>query len=117
MNELLIILTSLFGGLNIFQFLFFRAERKKAFATAEGLMLDNEQKKQDLHQGNYDYLTKRCDKLVKDYFEMMEKAQTAMDEAAKLRSEITYLKGLRCYVTICQNRIQRKEDLDNHENK
>ena len=108
-----IILSGLFGGLNIFQFIFFRAERKKAHAAAESLALDNEQKKQDLRQDDYEYLAKKCDKLTKDYFEMLEKAQKAMSDVSELKCEITYLKGLRCYKTICNERIQNKNNDEN----
>ncbi|MCP9610829.1 hypothetical protein [Coprobacter tertius] len=113
MNEWGIILSGLFGGLNIFQFIFFRAERKKALAAAESMVLDNEQKKLDLRQDDYEYLTKKCDKLTKDYFEMLEKAQLAMQEVAQMKSEITHLKGLRCYKTICPEREQKRLPLMN----
>ena len=50
MNELLIILTSLFGGLNIFQFFFFRAEKRKAFAQADSMDLENARKAREIHR-------------------------------------------------------------------
>ncbi|MCP9611137.1 hypothetical protein [Coprobacter tertius] len=113
MSELWVVLTGLFGGLNIFQFIFLRAERKKAFAAAESIVLDNNRKKQDLKQDDYEYLTKKCDKLTKDYFEMLDKAQKAMADVSELKCEITYLKGLRCYKTICPERIQNKNGNEN----
>ena len=117
MNELLIILTSLFGGLNIFQFFFFRAEKRKAFAQADSMDLENARKAREIHKDDYEHLSKKCDKLTQDYFLMLEKAQKAMEEVSELKCEIAYLKGLRCYVTICPNRIQRKEDFNNTKNK
>ena len=116
MNELLIILTSLFGGLNIFQFFFFRAEKRKAFAQADSMDLENARKAREIHKDDYEHLSKKCDKLTQDYFLMLEKAQKAMEEVSELKCEIAYLKGLRCYVTICPNRIQRKEYFNNTKN-
>lgn len=116
MNEFLIILTSLFGGLNIFQFIFFRAEKRKAFAKADSMDLENTRAAREIYRDDYEHLSNKCDKLTQDYFLMLEKAQKAMEEVSELKCEIAYLKGLRCYVTICQNRIQRKDDLSNKKN-
>lgn len=78
--------------------------------------LENARKAREIHKDDYEHLSKKCDKLTQDYFLMLEKAQKAMEEVSELKCEIAYLKGLRCYVTICPNRIQRKEDFNNTKN-
>lgn len=110
----------------------FKSKQKQVEAEAESSIIDVEQKKQDLRQDQYDYLQKICDKYIRDYHElegdfrkqiqelreqlnkiMLEKSQaisTKCNEIAALKSEVTYLKGIRCYNFTCQKRIRTNPD-------
>lgn len=110
----------------------FKSKKKQAEAEAEQQEIEVEQKKQDLKQDQYDYLQKTCDKYIKDYHElegcfrkqiselreqinkiMLENSKAISDkcnEIAALKSEVTYLKGIRCYNFTCQNRIKINPD-------
>lgn len=123
------ILSTLFGGLNIFQFLFYRSEKKKSEAEAESANIDAKQKNIDLQQDQFDYLLDKLTKYQNDYFELAEKLQeeanrhaTEMQETtqrftsiinekcneiAELKSKIIYFKNLRCYNTNCPHRMSQ----------
>lgn len=110
----------------------FKSKKKQVEAEAEQQVVEVEWKKQELKQDQYDYLQKTCDKYIRDYHElegdfrkqiqelreqmdkiMLEKSQaisTKCTEIAALKSEVTYLKGLRCYNFICQKRIKENPD-------
>ena len=110
----------------------FRSKRKQAAAEAESSIVDTEHKKLDLRQDQYEYLQKTCDKYIHDYHElegdfrkqiqelrehmddiMLEKSKAISDkcnEIAALKSEVTYLKGIRCYNFTCQKRIRINPD-------
>ena len=86
----------------------------------------------DLSQDKCDYLQQTCDKYIKDYHELeqnfrkqvRELQETINDltfqnskmiadkcnEIASLKSQITYLKGLRCYDSTCSKRIKTNPD-------
>ena len=122
------------GGLGAaLMYLFtFKSQTRKAAAQAEEASISAEHKKLDLRQDQYEFLQKTCDKYIKDYHElegdfrkqiqqlrarmddiMMEKSQaisTKCNEIAALKSEVTYLKGIRCYNFTCQNRIIKNPD-------
>lgn len=110
----------------------FKSKKKQVEAEAEQQVVEVEWKKQELKQDQYDYLQKTCDKYIRDYHElegdfrkqiqelreqmdkiMLEKSQAISakcTEIAALKSEVTYLKGLRCYNFICQKRIKENPD-------
>lgn len=110
----------------------FKSKRKQVAAEAESSMIDTEHKKLDLRQDQYEFLQKTCDKYIKDYHElegdfrkqmqeirgrmdqiMVEKSKAIADkctEIAALKSEVTYLKGIRCYNFTCQKRININPD-------
>jgi len=110
MEQILIILASLFGGLNILQLVFWQAEKKKANASAEAIELDNEKKQQEMRRDEVERLYKQLDELTEKWFKMQKEANEAMNQVAVMKAELTYLKGLRCYNTLCSVRIRHKEN-------
>lgn len=125
---LTIILTTLLGGLNVFQLLWWRAEKKKHQAEADSASVDAKQKGIDLQQDQYDFLLEKLSKYQQDYFELADKMKETTDkhtgeiqevnqkfsqiiydkcnEIAELKSKIIYFKGLRCYKSDCSLRIK-----------
>lgn len=110
MDQVLIVLTSLFGGLNILQLIFWQAERKKANASAEAIELENQKKQQEMRTDEVERLYKQLDALTEKWFKMQKEANEAMNQVAAMKTEVTYLKGLRCYNTLCAVRIRHKEN-------
>lgn len=108
------------------------SKRKQENAKAEDAEVEVAQKKENLHQDQYEYLQKTCDKYIKDYHELegdfrkqmleirdqmdnliMEKSKLISDkcnEIAELKSKVTYLKGIRCYNFTCPQRIKENPD-------
>ena len=106
------ILTVLFGGTSIFQFFFYKYEKRKKEAEVAAMELENRGKSQELDQNKAEYIQERVNKLQEDYLKMFELVQTKCNEVADLKVQITYLKGLRCYNTTCEIRIRKKEDVN-----
>ena len=104
------ILTVLFGGTSIFQFFFYKYEKRKKESEVAAMELENRGKSQELDQNKAEYIQERVNKLQEDYLKMFELVQTKCNEVADLKVQITYLKGLRCYNTTCEIRIRKKED-------
>lgn len=124
---ILSIATTLFGGLNIFQLVFWRSERKKHNAEASSADTDAKQKEIDLHQDQYDFLLQKLSDYQKEYYDLAEKLKKATtehyneiedmnrkfsllindkcNEIAVLKSKLIYFKGLRCYDSACPKRI------------
>lgn len=105
------------GGLNIYQFIFWKTERKKMKAEADSATTDADQKRLDLQQDQYDYLLSKLTQYQKDYFELSDKMQDEMkkhvilinqkcNEISELKSKLIYFKGLRCYRSDCSMRIK-----------
>lgn len=110
-----IIATSL-GGLNIFQIIYYKTQRDKLQAEADGATVEAKKKDIDLQQDQYDYLLSKLSKYQEDYFALFDKIQnearihsevinTKCNEIAELKSKIVYYKGLRCYKSDCSTRI------------
>lgn len=115
---ILTIATTLLGGLNVFQMIFWRIEKRKMVAGASALETEAKQKGIDLQQDQYDYLLEKLSKFQSDYFELLEKVQkdakghaelinVKCNEIAELKSKLTYYRGISCYKSDCSTRILR----------
>lgn len=113
---ILTIVTTLLGGLNIFQVIFWKVEKRKMSADASALEAEAKHKGIDLQQDQYDYLLEKLSTFQTEYFELLEKVQkgakehaelinTKCNEISELKSKIVYYKGLRCYKSDCSGRI------------
>ena len=116
MEQILIILTGLFGGLNVLQLVFWQAEKKKANASAEAIEIENQKKQQEMRRDEVERLYKQLDELTDKWFTMQKEANEAINQVAAMKAEVTYLKGLRCYNTLCTVRIRNKESELHHLN-
>ncbi|MDT3367895.1 hypothetical protein ACOMSG_13175 [Macellibacteroides fermentans] len=116
MDQVLIILTGLFGGLNVLQLVFWQAEKKKANASAEAIEIENQKKQQEMRRDEVERLYKQLDELTDKWFAMQKEANEAINQVAAMKAEVTYLKGLRCYNTLCTVRIRHKESELHHLN-
>lgn len=132
------IVASLLGGLNVFQFICWRSEKKKHEAEAASAELDAKQKSMDLSQDQFDYLLNKLTDYQRDYFKLAdqlkdeaqrhanEMAETTKkfsiiindkcNEIAELKSKIIYFKNLRCYKTDCPYRMGTNPDSKNNKN-
>lgn len=129
MTEILAIAVALLSGLNIFQLIFWRTQRDKLRAEADALTTDAHRKEIDLQQDQYDYLLEKLNTFQEQYFLLSKKMQDEMqahinainekcDEIAVLKSQVVYLKGLRCYRSDCSIRLaisSKKEENDGKE--
>lgn len=115
-DTLLSIIAALFGGLNIFQFLFFRSTKKKYEAEANKAQVEAAHGRVDLQQDQYDYVNAQLTKIQTEYYALADKYRATMtehlqeidgkcNEIATLKSKLAYFKGLRCYQSSCANRI------------
>jgi len=125
------ILSLLFGGgigALLMQIYTARANKKKLVAEAEDTITEVARKKQDNKQDAFDTMYQELNQCMKDYTaiseeyrehrEKMRKYEESVQEQihvkcvelAELKSKITYLKGIRCYDTLCPHRIQNNPD-------
>lgn len=119
------ILTIIFGGTTVWQFIFFRNERRKREAEASALELENKKTAQELQRNECDHsseqvkkITDELSRLQNDYIEMFQKVQENLKvignlqtTVADLKVENTFLKGVRCYRTSCDKRLRNKRDI------
>lgn len=116
MDWILAVLATSLGGINIFQFVYYKTQRDKLRAEADTAVTQAKQKDIDLQQDQYDYLLSKLSQFQKDYIELQEKVQsearthtetitTKCNEIAELKSKIIYYKGLKCYKSDCSLRI------------
>lgn len=122
------------GGLGaaITYILTFRSKAAIINADAKIAQTKAEHEKLDLKQDRYDYLQETLDKYMKDYYALDEKFRNELDqvrdkinsitktnaqaisekcnEIAALKSQITYLKGIRCYNFTCKGRVKENPD-------
>lgn len=110
------IIMALLGGLNIYQFVFWRIQRDKYRAEADSVQTEARQKRTDLMQDQYDYVFSQLGKLQNEYMELQEKVRreanehsdvimAKCNEIAELKSKVVYYKGLRCYRSDCGIRL------------
>lgn len=110
----------------------FKSRQKIAKAEAETAQVKADHERLDLKQDQYDYLQNMCDKYMRDYHELeaqfrkrgqelsesiskltQENAKIISDkctEIAALKSQVTYLKGIRCYNFTCTHRVKTNPD-------
>lgn len=118
MSETLLgIIASLFLGVNILQFLFWRKTKRKYEAETAKTEVETEQAKNDLHQDQYDYVNEQLSKIQQEYYDLAARYRETMtqhlmeidgkcNEIAELKSKLVYFKGLRCYRSDCAERIK-----------
>lgn len=136
MNPILEWVLTVIGGGGIGAIITYIAtfKSRKMISESEAKLAETsaEQAKLDLNQDKYDYLQSTCDKYIKDYHELetdfrkqmrdlRESIDTIMhentkaisdkcNEIARLKSQVTYLKGIRCYNFTCTHRIKNDPD-------
>lgn len=119
METVLIIISSLFGGLNIFQFIFFRAERRKRNAEADLATMDVKTKDVGLQQDQFNFISEKLTEYLKEYYALDEQMRVVTreysqtinkkcNEIAELKSKLIYFGGLRCYKSDCSQRVSNK---------
>ena len=113
-ETLLTIAVALFGGLNIFQFIFLRATKQKYEAEASKAATEAKHERIDLQQDQYDYVNAQLTKIQEEYYTLADRYRSTMsqhlkeidgkcNEIAQLKSKLSYFKGLRCYRSDCAN--------------
>lgn len=85
-ETILMILTGLFAGTNILQFLFLKSSKTKAQAEAESATLDNQQKALDIRQDAMKGIQQQCDDMMTRMLGMQAELQKYMMEVAELRA-------------------------------
>lgn len=89
MNEtILVILTGLFAGTNILQFIFFKSSKAKANAEAESVSLDNTQKALDIRQDTIKGIQQQCDDIMARMLATQTDLQKYMMEVAELKATV-----------------------------
>lgn len=110
------ILVGLLGGVNIFQLIYYKSQKKLLMAQASEADYDAKHKGLDLMQDQADYLMEQLSKLQKEYLELSDKMrddytahtqqiQDKCNEIASLKSAIEYYRNLKCYRSPCDIRI------------
>ncbi|WP_321520016.1 hypothetical protein [uncultured Bacteroides sp.] len=126
------IVAIVFGGTSIWQFLFYRNEKRKKEAEAAALELENQGKEQSLRQNESEFSTEQMKKvtdelnrLQTDYIGLFSTIQSHLrtigdlqTAVAELKVENTYLRSIRCYKIICESRVRhKKKEEENDYNK
>lgn len=116
-ETILSVLVTLLGGVNIFQFLFWRATKKKYEAEASTAATAARHSQIDLQQDQFDYVNTQLSKIQKEYYELaatyretmtkhLQEIDAKCNEIAELKSKLVYFKGLRCYSSDCPSRVK-----------
>lgn len=105
-----------------------RTEKKRKEMEVEEACTDIERKKQDNKQDAFETLYGELNKCLEDYTQLSEsyrehrektrkyeeavqdQIRTKCNELAAMKSKIIYLKGIRCYNTLCPNRVRTNPD-------
>lgn len=130
-NTITDILSLLFGGgvgAVLMQLYTAKVHKGKLVAETEDTLTEVARKKQDNLQDAFDTMYQELNQCMKDYTaiseeyrehrEKMRKYEESVQEQihnkcvelAELKSKITYLKGIRCYNTICPHRVRTNPD-------
>lgn len=125
------LLSLLFGGgvgAGIMQLYTAKINKQKLAVEVQDALTEIERKKQDNMQDAFDTVYQELNKCLTDYTaisqeyrehrEKMRKYEESVQEQihakcvelAELKSKITYLKGIRCYDTLCPHRISVNPD-------
>ena len=112
-----------------------RVNKRKLEAEAEQAKAEALRKKQENKQDAFDAMYQELNKCLNDYSAIAEEYRSFRDKARKyeeeiqnrindkcvelasLKSQITYLKGIRCYNTVCPNRIRQSDIKEKTNNK
>lgn len=93
---LLGVAAALFGGLNVFQFLFFRSTRRRYEAEAAGAEIETRQRRTDHMQDQYEFVLDKLDKLQRDYYTLSEKYRDmVMEYTAEVAQKCREVEGLK----------------------
>lgn len=109
-----------------------KSKVKTEDANAVIVQTKAEHEKLDLKQDKYEYLQETLDKYIRDYHDLEDNFRTKMrevretidvltrensriisekcNEIAALKSQVTYLKGIRCYKFTCMDRVKNNPD-------
>ena len=130
-NTITDVLSLLFGGgvgAVLMQLYTAKVNKSKLAAETEDTLAEVARKKQDNLQDAFDTMYQELNQCLKDYTaiseeyrehrEKMRKYEESVQEQihnkcvelAELKSKITYLKGIRCYNTICPHRVRTNPD-------
>ena len=82
------LMSTLFAGANIFQFIFFKSTKKKPEAEAESVTLDNQQKELQIREKGINDLLRQCDDTLERSMKMQTELQRLMMEVAELRATL-----------------------------
>lgn len=131
LNAITDILSLLFGGgigAVLMQLYTAKVNKSKLVAETEDTIAEVARKKQDNLQDAFDTMYQELNQCMKDYTtiseeyrehrEKMRKYEESVQEQihskcvelAELKSKITYLKGIRCYNTLCPHRVRTNPD-------
>lgn len=122
------ILSVLFGGTSIYQFLFYRNEKRKKEAEASALEIENKSRLQEMQQNESDFsfsqmrkVSEELNRLQNDYITLYQQVQSHLNTISDLQERVnalklenSFLKGLRCYKTDCSLRIKTKSNNDDN---
>lgn len=123
------IVAILFGGTSLWQFLFYRNEKRKKEAEAAALEIENQGKRQELKQNESEFgseqikrVNDELNRLQNDYIGLFSTIQSHLKTigdlqtaVADLKVENTFLKSVRCYNNLCQVRQKTKRKEDNYD--
>lgn len=119
----------IFGSTSIYQFLFYRNERRKKEAEAAALEIENQSKQQELRQNESEFSSEQIkrvndelNRLQNDYIGLFSTIQNHLKTigdlqtaVADLKVENTYLRSIRCYSAACQLRQKNKRKEDDYD--
>ena len=134
MDTLHLIITGVFAGTNIWQFIHWKIQEDKMKAEVDKLRAEADEEKfkakhkgLDLMQDQADNLIDKLNAVQSDYVALQKQMRDEMtnhltaintkcNEIAQLKSQVIYFKGLRCYKSDCSCRIsQNPKDNENKE--
>lgn len=129
LSQILEILGFLTGGAGLNYLFLWKTNKLKAKNEAENIGADVASKNFAVHRDQSEYLLEKLTQYQREYYnledehrERIKKFQEELttsqrkfsevvnrkcEELAELKSKITYLKGISCYKTICENRIRQ----------
>lgn len=105
-----------------------KENKRKIAAEVADAHAEIERKKQDTKQDAFDTMYQELNKCMEDYTTLSEKYREHREktrkyeesvqeqirdkcsELATMKAKIIYLKGLRCYNTLCPNRVRTNPD-------
>lgn len=119
MDTILIIISSLFGGLNILQFIYWRAERRKRYAEADLAAVEVNAKDFELKKDQFTFLLNQLTKYQQYYYSLDEQMRESTrknsetinqkcNEIAELKNRIIHIIRWQCFKDGCRERMQNE---------